>query len=69
MRQPRCFSHVLRNGPGSRLGGMQVARRRGGKKAIVALAQRLAVILHRIWADGTNSVGARRSVQQPEEGY
>jgi transposase len=33
--------------------GMQVARRRGGKKAIVALARRLAVILHRMWIDGT----------------
>ena len=27
---------------------MQIARRRGMKKAIVALARRLAVILHRI---------------------
>jgi transposase len=33
--------------------GMQVARRRGGKKAIVALARRLAVILHRMWIDGS----------------
>src|SRR5262245_47598584 len=32
---------------------MQIARRRGMKKAIVALARRLAVILHRIWVDGT----------------
>ena len=32
---------------------MQVARRRGLKKAIVALARRLAVIMHRIWVDGT----------------
>jgi transposase len=32
---------------------MQIARRRGIKKAIVALARRLAVILHRIWIDGT----------------
>ena len=32
---------------------MQLARRRGMKKAIVALARRLAVILHRIWVDGT----------------
>jgi len=33
--------------------GMQVARRRGGKKAIIALARRLAVILHRMWIDGS----------------
>ena len=32
---------------------MQVARRRGMKKAIVALARRRAVIMHRIWTDGT----------------
>jgi transposase len=32
---------------------MQIARRRGMKKAIVALARRLAVVLHRIWVDGT----------------
>lgn len=32
---------------------MGVARRRGQQKAIVALARRLAVIMHRIWSDGT----------------
>ena len=32
---------------------MQIARRRGMRRAIVALARRLAVIMHRIWADGT----------------
>jgi transposase len=32
---------------------MQIARRRGKKKAVVALARRLAVIMHRIWVDGT----------------
>ncbi len=32
---------------------MQIARRRGRKKALVALARRLAVIMHRIWVDGT----------------
>lgn len=31
----------------------QVSRRRGHKKAIIALARRIAVILHRIWIDGT----------------
>jgi hypothetical protein len=30
-----------------------VARRRGGKKARVALARKLGVILHRMWVDGT----------------
>jgi transposase len=32
---------------------MKVARCRGMKKAIVALARRLAVIMHRMWVDGT----------------
>ena len=32
---------------------MNVAKRRGGRKAIVALARRLGVIMHRIWSDGT----------------
>jgi transposase len=32
---------------------MNVVRRRGLKKAIVALARRLAVIMHRIWVDGS----------------
>jgi transposase len=33
---------------------MKVARQRGMKKAIVALARRLAVVMHRIWVDGTD---------------
>ena len=32
---------------------VKIARHRGMKKAIVALARRLAVIMHRIWVDGT----------------
>jgi transposase len=32
---------------------MKIARHRGRKKAIVALARRLAVVMHRIWVDGT----------------
>lgn len=33
--------------------GMAVAKRRGSRKAKVALARKLAVILHRMWVDGT----------------
>jgi len=33
--------------------GMRVAQRRGIRRAIVAVARRLAVVLHRIWVDGT----------------
>jgi transposase len=40
---------------------MQIARRRGLKKAIVALARRLAVIMHRIWVDGTEFCWTREA--------
>jgi transposase len=33
--------------------GMRLAKRIGQKKARVALARKLAVVLHRMWADGT----------------
>jgi transposase len=32
---------------------MAVAKRRGTKRAVVALARKLATVLHRIWLDGT----------------
>ncbi len=32
---------------------MNIAKRRGLQRAIVALARRLAVIMHRMWSDGT----------------
>jgi len=38
---------------------MKIVRQRGMKKAIVALARRLAVIMHRIWVDGTEFRWAR----------
>src|SRR6516225_5956532 len=41
---------------------MQIAKHRGMKKAIVALARRLAVILHRIWVDGTEFRWTRKVV-------
>ena len=39
---------------------MQVARRRGMKQAIVALPRRLAVVMHRIWTDGTEFCWTRQ---------
>lgn len=33
--------------------GAQIAKRRGRKRAMVALARRISVILHRMWVDGT----------------
>jgi transposase len=41
---------------------MNIAKRRGGRKAIVALARRLGVIMHRIWSDGTVFRWTRESV-------
>lgn len=41
--------------------GMQVARRRGQKRATVAVARRIGVILHRMWMDGTDFRMARDS--------
>jgi transposase len=39
--------------------GMQVAKRRGQKRATVAVARRIGVILHRMWMDGTDFRMAR----------
>lgn len=37
-----------------RIWAAQVTRRRGAKRAMVALARRIAVILHRMWVDDTD---------------
>ena len=33
--------------------GMSIAKRRGMQKAVVAVARKLAIVLHRMWRDGT----------------
>ena len=33
---------------------VKIARRRGAKRAMVALARRIALILHRMWKDDTD---------------
>jgi transposase len=43
-------------GSGLKSWAMKLARRAGMKKAKVALARKLAVILHRMWVDGTRFV-------------
>jgi transposase len=40
---------------------LEVAKRRGMKRAKVALARKLAVILHRMWVDGTTFRGGREA--------
>lgn len=34
--------------------GLRIAKRSGFKKAKVAVARKIAVILHRMWVDGTS---------------
>jgi transposase len=46
-------------GSGLKSWAMRLARRAGMKKAKVALARKLAVILHRMWVDGTDFDFAR----------
>jgi hypothetical protein len=33
---------------------MGVAKRRGMQKAVVAVARKLGIVLHRMWRDGTD---------------
>ena len=33
--------------------GMAVAKRRGLRRAVIAVARKLAIVMHRIWVDGT----------------
>ena len=61
----RCMrqAHIILTHPvkGSALKSwaMRLARRAGMKKAKVALARKMAVILHRMWIDGTDFDFAR----------
>lgn len=41
---------------------MQIARRRGLKRAVVALARKLATVLHRMWVDGTEFCWTREEL-------
>ena len=42
--------------------GMKIARHRGMKRAVVAVARRMAVIMHRMWVDGTDFQWKREEV-------
>ncbi len=41
---------------------MKIARLRGVRKAIVALARRLAVVLHRMWVNGSDFQFSRKDM-------
>jgi transposase len=45
--------------------GMAVAKRRGLHRAIVAVARKLAIILHRICVDGTTFTWSRDAAAKP----
>jgi transposase len=45
--------------------GMRVAQRRGIRRAIVAVARRLAVVLHRMWVDGSEFRCSKGSAAVP----
>jgi len=42
--------------------GMKIARHRGMKRAVVAVARRMAVVMHRIWMDGTEFQWTRKEL-------
>lgn len=44
--------------------GMQLARRRGMKRAVTAMARRVGVVLHRMWVDGTEFCAVPREANQ-----
>ena len=44
---------------------MAVAKRRGLHRAIVAVTRKLAIILHRMWVDGTTFTWSRAAAATP----
>ncbi len=52
---------------GLRAWGMNVAKRRGMARARVAVARKLAVILHRMWSDGSEFRLGKEPGQQAAE--
>jgi transposase len=45
--------------------GIRVAKRTGLRKAKVAVARTLAVVLHRMWIDGTEFKWSKEAANQP----
>jgi hypothetical protein len=42
--------------------GLRIAKRSGLRKAKVAVARKLAVILHRMWVDGTEFIWSKEAI-------
>ena len=47
--------------------GMRLVKRNGLRKATVAVARKLAVILHRMWIDGTEFTWSKRRLPRNEQ--
>jgi hypothetical protein len=45
--------------------GIRLAKRTGLRKARIAVARKLAVILHRMWIDGTEFKWSKEAANQP----
>ena len=43
--------------------GMSIAKRRGHRRAVVAVARKLATLLHAMWRDGTEFRWTKADVQ------
>jgi transposase len=42
--------------------GVTIAKRRGLRRAVVAVVRKLAIVMHRIWADGSEFRWSREEV-------
>ena len=65
-------AHVLltkgRTQSGLKAWGLRVAKRRGHKRAAVAVARKLAMIMHRMWLDGTEFRFGKREASDVTSG-
>ena len=48
--------------------GVRLAKRNGLRKAKVAVARKLAVILHRMWIDGTEFNWSKKEIAAAQQG-
>jgi transposase len=48
-----------------RMWGLAVAKRRGLRRAIIAVARKLAIVMHRVWADGTEFRWPEKAAANP----
>jgi len=49
--------------------GMSIAKRPGHKRAVVAVARKLAIVMHRMWLDGTEFRWTRADGSQSDDTF